>query len=142
MMSNEIMRLNDLWTDIYYRLRNQHHEKITHQGVRILQVIQKEKAVGIKDIAEAIQVSHNTASEHIKRLLQKKYVYKTRSVEDERKVILNLTSLGADVLYRHSGLDEEKLKQLLFDSMNHEERTLVLKAFSLMKERAEDVYDR
>ena len=27
MMSNEIMRLNDLWTDIYYRLRNQHHEK-------------------------------------------------------------------------------------------------------------------
>lgn len=117
-------------------------EKITHQGVRILQVIQKEKAVGIKDIAEAIQVSHNTASEHIKRLLQKKYVYKTRSVEDERKVILKLTSLGADVLYRHSGLDEEKLKQLLFDSMNNEERTLVLKAFSLMKERAEDVYDR
>ncbi|MEH7664338.1 MarR family transcriptional regulator, partial [Bacillus velezensis] len=109
---------------------------------RILQVIQKEKPVGIKDIAEAIQVSHNTASEHIKRLLQKKYVYKTRSVEDERKVILKLTSLGADVLYRHSGLDEEKLKQLLFDSMNNEERTLVLKAFSLMKERAEDVYDR
>ncbi|MFP3671572.1 MarR family transcriptional regulator [Bacillus sp. SIMBA_031] len=141
-MSNEIMRLNDLWTDIYYRLRYRHHEKITHQGVRILQVIQKEKAVGIKDIAEAIQVSHNTASEHIKRLLQKKYVYKTRSVEDERKVILKLTSLGADVLYRHSGLDEEKLKQLLFDSMNNEERTLVLKAFSLMKERAEDVYDR
>ena len=54
----------------------------------------KEKAVGIKDIAGAIQVSHNTASEHIKRLLKKKYVYKTRSVEDERKVILKLTSLG------------------------------------------------
>ncbi|WP_438421669.1 MarR family winged helix-turn-helix transcriptional regulator [Bacillus siamensis] len=141
-MANEMQELNGLWTDIYYRLRYQHHEKITHQGVRILQVIQKEQAVGIKDIAEAIQVSHNTASEHIKRLLKKKYVYKIRSVEDERKVILKLTNLGADVLYRHSGLDEEKLKQLLFDNMNNEERTLVLKAFSLMKERAEDVYDR
>lgn len=137
----EIVQLNQLWTDVYYHLRYNHQEKITHQVIRILQVIQKENFVGIKEIANAIQVSHNTASEHIKRLLEKKYLFKTRSIKDERKVILKLTDLGSDVLHRHSSLDEEKLKQLLFEKMSNEERNLILEAFNLLKERAEDVYN-
>jgi MarR family transcriptional regulator, organic hydroperoxide resistance regulator len=137
----EIVQLNQLWTDVYYQLRYKHQEKITHQAIRILQVIQKEHSVGIKEIANAIQVSHNTASEHIKRLLEKKYLIKTRSIKDERKVILKLTDLGSDVLHRHSSLDEEKLKQLLFEKMSNEERDLILEAFNLLKERAEDVYN-
>jgi MarR family transcriptional regulator, organic hydroperoxide resistance regulator len=137
----EIVQLNQLWTDVYYHLRYNHQEKITHQAIRILQVIQKENLVGIKEIANAIQVSHNTASEHIKRLLEKKYLFKTRSIKDERKVILKLTDLGSDVLHRHSSLDEEKLKQLLFEKMSNEERNLILEAFNLLKERAEDVYN-
>ncbi|MGE7762885.1 MarR family winged helix-turn-helix transcriptional regulator [Peribacillus sp. NPDC097895] len=141
-MLKEIVQVNQLWTDIYYQLRYTHQEKITHQSIRIMQVIQKENEVGIKEIAKAIQVSHNTASEHIKRLLEKKYVCKTRSIKDERKVILMLTELGSDVLHRHSSLDEEKLEQLLFEKMSHEERQLILEAFTLMKERAKDVYNR
>ncbi|MBV7509715.1 MarR family transcriptional regulator [Bacillus sp. sid0103] len=141
-MVKEIEQLNHLWTNIYYQLRYDHQEKITHQNIRILQVIQKEDEVGIKEIAEAIQVSHNTASEHIKRLLEKKYVFKTRSSEDERKVILRLTDLGNDVLHRHSSLDEEKLKQVLFEQMSDEERKLILEAFTLLKERAKDVRNR
>jgi MarR family transcriptional regulator, organic hydroperoxide resistance regulator len=137
----EIVQLNQLWTDVYYQLRYNHQEKITHQAIRILQVIQKENLVGIKEIANAIQVSHNTASEHIKRLLEKNYLFKTRSIKDERKVILKLTDLGSDVLHRHSSLDEEKLKQLLFEKMSNEERNLILEAFNLLKERAEDVYN-
>ncbi|MES1039718.1 MarR family winged helix-turn-helix transcriptional regulator [Peribacillus simplex] len=140
-MLKEIGQLNQLWTDIYYQLRYKHQEKITHQSIRILQVIQKENDVGIKEIAKTIHVSHNTASEHIKRLLEKKYVIKTRSIKDERKVVLKLTDLGGDVLHRHSSLDEEKLKQLLFEKMSKEERKLILEAFTLLKERAEDVHN-
>ncbi|WP_409271897.1 MarR family winged helix-turn-helix transcriptional regulator [Neobacillus sp. SCS-31] len=138
----EIKKINELWTDIYYLLRYNHQEKLTHQNIRILQVIQKENDVGIKEIATAIQVSHNTASEHIKRLIEKKYVYKTRSTDDERKVILRLTDLGMAVLHRHSSLDEEKLKHILFENMSREERQLILEAFSLLKERSADVYNR
>ena len=138
-MVKEIAGLNHLWTDIYYQLRYNHQEKIPHQSIRILQVIQKEEEVGIKEIAEAIQVSHNTASEHIKRLFEKKYVFKTRSIEDERKVILRLTDLGSDVLHRHSSLDEEKLQKVLFKQMSAEERESILEAFTLLKERAKDV---
>ncbi|OAJ76079.1 MarR family transcriptional regulator [Brevibacillus sp. SKDU10] len=141
-MTKEIVKLNQLWTDIYYQLRYNHNEKITHQSIRILQVIQKESEVGIKDIAQAIQVSHNTASEHIKRLLEKEYVFKTRSQIDERKVILKLTDAGNEVLHRHSSLDEEKLEHLLFEKMTAEERQFVLDAFTLIKERAEDVHTK
>ncbi|EWG12892.1 MarR family winged helix-turn-helix transcriptional regulator [Cytobacillus firmus] len=140
-MTKEIALLNHLWTDIYYQLRYIHQEKITHQSVRILQVIQKEEEAGIKEVAEAIQVSHNTASEHIKRLIEKKYVFKTRSSKDERKVILRLSDLGIDVLYRHSSLDEDKLRQVLFERMSDEERQRILEAFTLLKERAKDVHD-
>ena len=47
--------------------------------------------------------------------------------------------LKSDVLHRHSSLDEEKLKQVLFNQMEEEERDLVLEAFTLLKERAKDV---
>ncbi|QWI73154.1 MarR family transcriptional regulator (plasmid) [Bacillus mycoides] len=139
-MTNEIVQLNQLWTDIYYQLRYNHQEKITHQAIRIMQIIQKESEVGIKDIAHEIQVSHNTASEHVKRLLEKGYVFKTRSEVDERKVVLKLTDLGDEVLHRHSSLDEEKLKYILFEKMTYEERQSIVDAFTLLKERAENVY--
>ncbi|PLR78633.1 MarR family transcriptional regulator [Bacillus sp. V3-13] len=138
-MLKEINELNQLWTDIYYHLRFNHQEKITHQSIRILQVIQKENEVGIKEVAKAIQVSQNTASEHIKRLIEKKYLVKTRSIKDERKINLSLTDLGGEVLHRHSSLDEEKLKKLLFEMMSNDERRKILEAFALMKERATNV---
>ncbi|PET56742.1 MarR family transcriptional regulator [Bacillus sp. AFS001701] len=140
-MDKEIKQLNQLWTDIYYLLRYKHKENITHQSVRILQIIDKEDEVGIKDIAEGIKVSHNTASEHVKRLLEKDYVYKTRGEIDQRKVILMLTDLGKEVLLQNSSLNEEKLQQLLFEQMTEQERETILKAFNLMKERAQIVRD-
>lgn len=140
-MSNDIKRLNKLWTDIYYVLRYKHKEQITHQSVRILQIIDKENEVGIKEIAEGIQVSHNTASEHVKRLLDKEYVFKTRGEIDQRKVTLELTELGKKVLLQNSSLDEEKLHQLLFEQMTEQERETIFKAFNLMKERAQNVHD-
>ena len=139
---NDIKYLNQLWTDIYYQLRYIHPEKITHQSVRIMQAIQKEEEVGIKEVAEVIKVSHNTASEHVKRLIEKKYVFKTRSSKDERKVILRLTDLGNAVLHRHTSLDEEKLHSLLFKYMNEQERKQILDAFTLMKERAFESFTR
>lgn len=140
-MTKEIKQLNQLWTDIYYILRYKHKENITHQSVRILQIIEKENDVGIKDIAQGIQISHNTASEHVKRLLEKEYVYKTRGIVDQRKVILKLTDLGKDVLLQNSSLNEEMLQHLLYEHMTDEERKSILDALHLMKERAQHVHN-
>ncbi|KIL43181.1 MarR family winged helix-turn-helix transcriptional regulator [Jeotgalibacillus campisalis] len=128
-------QLNQYWTDIYFHLHYPHKEKISHQVVRILQLVDKIDGVGVNDIASHIQVSQNTASEHVKRIIEKKLLTKERDSLDERKVVLRLTDLGRDVLHRNTSLDEEKLQHVI-DGLEDSEKELVEKAFQLLSERA------
>ncbi|MBU8688804.1 MarR family winged helix-turn-helix transcriptional regulator [Priestia megaterium] len=134
----KVEELNSYWTSIYYHLHYTHQEKITHQIIRLLQHIDKSSSVGIKEIADYLHVSHNTASEHVKRSIEKGYVYKNRDIQDERKVILHLTEAGKDILKRNSSLDEEKVSAILLE-MTASEKQLIQQAFRLLSERAEHV---
>lgn len=79
---NEITdQLNRHWTNIYYHLHYTHQEKITHQAIRIMQHIEKNQHATVGFIAKKLSVSHNTASEHIKRLIQKGYIEKIRQTD-------------------------------------------------------------
>ncbi|MEI2339471.1 winged helix-turn-helix transcriptional regulator [Priestia megaterium] len=134
----KVEELNSYWTSIYYHLHYTHQEKITHQTIRLLQHIDKSSSVGIKEIADYLHVSHNTASEHVKRNIDKGYVYKNRDIYDERKVILHLTEAGKDLLKRNSSLDEEKVSAILRE-MTASEKQLIQQAFQLLSERAKHV---
>ncbi|MGF9888345.1 MarR family winged helix-turn-helix transcriptional regulator [Priestia megaterium] len=134
----KVEELNSYWTSIYYHLHYTHQEKITHQTIRLLQHIDKSSSVGIKEIADYLHVSHNTASEHVKRNIDKGYVYKNRDIHDERKVILHLTEAGKDLLKRNSSLDEEKVSAILRE-MTSSEKQLIQQAFQLLSERAKHV---
>ncbi|WP_408009839.1 MarR family winged helix-turn-helix transcriptional regulator [Pseudalkalibacillus sp. A8] len=131
--------LNKHWTDIYFMLHYPHEEKITHQVIRILQLVEKREKVGINSIASYFNVSHNTASENVKRIIAKKYLKKRRDPEDDRRVILNITTLGKEVLYRNTSLDYDKLKSII-NNMSSDEQLLVKNAFELLKKRAENVH--
>ncbi|USD13940.1 MarR family winged helix-turn-helix transcriptional regulator [Priestia megaterium] len=134
----KVEELNSYWTSIYYHLHYTHQEKITHQTIRLLQHIDKSSSVGIKEIADYLHVSHNTASEHVKRNIDKGYVHKNRDIHDERKVILHLTEAGKDLLKRNSSLDEEKVSAILRE-MTASEKQLIQQAFQLLSERAKHV---
>ncbi|MCM3020339.1 MarR family winged helix-turn-helix transcriptional regulator [Priestia megaterium] len=134
----KVEELNSYWTSIYYHLHYTHQEKITHQTIRLLQHIDKSSSVGIKEIADYLHVSHNTASEHVKRNIDKGYVYKNRDIHDERKVILHLAEAGKDLLKRNSSLDEEKVSAILRE-MTASEKQLIQQAFQLLSERAKHV---
>lgn len=62
-----IQDMNNYFTTIYYYLHTTHEDVISHQSVRILQMIQKEDEVTVRDIAGLLNISQNTASEHIKK---------------------------------------------------------------------------
>jgi len=128
-------KLNQYWTDIYFHLHYPHGEKITHQMVRILQLIDKNAKVFVNDIATYLDISHNTASEHVKRMIHKNYIEKKRDQEDERKVILQLTDIGKTVLHENTSLDEEKLNHI-FSQMDEVEKELIKNAFKLLSERS------
>lgn len=107
------MELNSYFTDIYYYLHRTHEQTISHQSVRILQMIQKEDGVTVSFVSEALRISHNTASEHIKKLVKNGWIIKNRSEQDQRKVYLELTSAGIAVLKENTELDELKLQKAL-----------------------------
>ena len=137
-MDFNVKTLNNYWTDIYFHLHYPHKEKITHQVIRVLQLIEKKQNIGINDVSSYLNVSHNTASENVKRIIERSYVMKDRDPLDERRVILKLTDLGREVLQRNTSLDENKLIDI-WDNLSSDEKSLVESAFKLLRERAKNV---
>jgi MarR family transcriptional regulator, organic hydroperoxide resistance regulator len=130
-----VTQLNQHWTDLYFHLHIQHQEKISHQVIRILQLVEKRDEVGVKNVADLLSITQHTASEHVKRIIEKGYILKKKHSDDERKVILELTDSGRAVLFRNTSLDEDKLQAAL-NLMTPEERTAVSEAFRLLTEKA------
>ncbi len=135
MMNGKVNLLNEYWTDIYFHMHYQHKEQISHQVVRILQLVDKQEGIGVKEIASYLDISQNTASEHVKRMSEKNYLKKLRDPQDERKVILCLTDFGKEVLHRNTSLDQDKLVQVL-NQMDESEKKLVEQALKILSERA------
>lgn len=128
-----IDELNKYFSDIYFELHPLHEEAISHQSVRILQMVHKKQFVMIRDIAEHLSISHNTASEHVKKLVNSGWIKKERYEEDQRKVYLHLTELGLKIVKKNTELDEEKLQAAL-DKLSEEEKLQVVQAFQLLSE--------
>ncbi|WP_342600022.1 MarR family winged helix-turn-helix transcriptional regulator [Psychrobacillus sp. FSL H8-0483] len=134
-MMEQITKLNHYWTDIYFYLHYPHEDKISHQAVRILQLIEKQPQVGVNEVASFLHISPNTASEHVKRLLEKKYIIKDKNAEDQRKVIICLTELGKNILHRNTSLDEDKLQTVL-EKLSDSEKVMIEKALEILSEGA------
>ncbi|MED1599566.1 MULTISPECIES: MarR family winged helix-turn-helix transcriptional regulator [Bacillus] len=135
----DVKQINDSLTDIYFYLHYKHEETLTHQNVRCMQTVKKQKEVTIKDLSEVLDVTHHTASEHIKRLIKKGILQKERSAHDKRIVYVKLTPYGEEVLKRNTELDEEKLQAIL-ERLTSEEQQKIIDAFSLLREEVKHVY--
>ncbi|WJX02656.1 MarR family winged helix-turn-helix transcriptional regulator [Priestia aryabhattai] len=135
----DVTKINDSLTDIYFYLHYKHEETLTHQNIRCMQMIKKKKEVTVKDLSEVLDVTHHTASEHIKRLINKGILEKERSAYDKRIVYVKLTPYGEEVLKRNTELDEDKLKMIL-ERLTLEEQQKIIDAFSVLKEEIKHVY--
>ncbi|PFE06223.1 transcriptional regulator [Bacillus cereus] len=133
--------INQNWETIYYHLRYEYTDNLSHQAIRILQIISRETETTIGKVASELGLSHNTASEHVKRLIQKGFVIKERNKRDERVVNLALTTEGKEALAKHTLLDEEKLK-ILEAQFSEEEQQLLEKAFSLLAKESKYAFPR
>ena len=132
--------LNNYFTTIYYYLHpEQQNPSISHQSVRILQYIQKEKHVTIGDIAISFNISHNTASEHVKKLERNGWVVKERSSHDQRIVYIKLTEEGLHVVQINTELDVEKLSKV-WGSLTETQQEEIERAFKLLSEVASNVH--
>jgi MarR family transcriptional regulator, organic hydroperoxide resistance regulator len=99
---------------LYFLLKYEYTEDLTHQTVRVLQFISmSDGQPRIDDVRRHMDLSPNTASEMVKRLATKGLVERRRSLSDERVVELALTEKGKRTLREQTEMDVSKLKQCI-----------------------------
>ena len=98
---------------IYHRCHPHYTFALSHQSVRVLQLLNEERAVAVQRVADFLGCAANTASELISRMVSKGLIEKKRSEADERVVHLCLTDVGIAAFDEHVGLDVLRLAQAL-----------------------------
>ena len=133
------VRINDNLTNIYFYLHYENQGDISHKSIRLLQLLEKRDEVTVGDVAEYFRISPNTASENVKRLVKSGFIKKENSLEDERKVILHLTTSGKSTVLINTYYDEEKLAQVS-ESLAEVDRQKISEGFSLLREACERLF--
>ena len=70
---------------------------ITYPQYIVMLVLWEDDALSIKEIGERIQLNTNTLTPLLKRMEELKFISRSRSVRDERIVLVNLTKAGSDL---------------------------------------------
>ncbi|NVK24818.1 MAG: MarR family transcriptional regulator [Gammaproteobacteria bacterium] len=71
---------------------------LTSPQLLVLQAVKSKENIMVKEIAESITLSSATITSILDRLERRNLVVRQRSTLDKRKVGINLTSLGEDII--------------------------------------------
>jgi MarR family transcriptional regulator, organic hydroperoxide resistance regulator len=126
------------FTQLYYYCHSPYKEEIGHRALRALQYIAMNAQSTVQDIATYLGVAHNTASELIRRLVERGVVRKHRSTTDERVVHVIVTDDGRQVLRDQTGLDRDKLSQCLSEMPPHDVER-IHQAFQTLRQRLQEM---
>jgi DNA-binding MarR family transcriptional regulator len=129
-ISAEAASLARDYAAVYRHCHPAYSMNLGHQAVRALQLV-AEAPMTVGDLAAALAVAPNTASELVRRLVQRGLVEKQRSTTDERSVTLSITMPGRHVLDENTLLDRAKLSRCLA-GMPAAERRLVAAGMELL----------
>ena len=82
-----------------------------HQLMLALKGLHKDVRPLVREMAERLQIQHNSAVELVNRLARGGYVRRQRAGEDRREVLLSLTPKGEKVLRELSLHHRDELRQ-------------------------------
>lgn len=91
---------------------------ITYPQYLVLLVLWEEDAMSVNDIAKRLILNTNTITPLLKRMEQQGLLNRERSKEDERKVIVYLTTQGNELQEEAKTVPEKLLQELLNGSMD------------------------
>lgn len=81
-----------------------------HQLLLVLKGLPEGKAATVGELAERLQIQHHSAVELINRMVDRKLIERSRDEGDQRRVFVNLTAYGDEVLRRLSLLHRTELR--------------------------------
>jgi DNA-binding MarR family transcriptional regulator len=83
-----------------------------HQALLAIKGFPGRDRVTVGELAERLQLRHHSAVGLIDRLVGEKLVSRTSSLEDRRRVLIQLTSRGEEVLGKLSAGHREQLRRI------------------------------
>lgn len=91
--------------------------EITYPQYLVLMILWEKDAIPVNDIAKKLILNTNTITPLLKRMEKQGLVKRERSLEDERKVIIELTKEGKDLREKAKSIPEDLSKKLLDSSL-------------------------
>lgn len=79
----------------------------------ILQLVSKSPNIGVSVLAEQLSIHQSTCSLLVEKLVKRKLITKVRSVDDQRRVVLEVTNQAKDLLNKAPGPAEGALPNAL-----------------------------
>jgi DNA-binding MarR family transcriptional regulator len=81
-----------------------------HQLLLALKGLPKDRVATVGELAERLQIRHHSMVELINRMVDRNLLERSRGESDQRKVIINLTPYGDEVLRKLSILHRTELR--------------------------------
>jgi DNA-binding MarR family transcriptional regulator len=86
---------------------------ITGSQLWLMQEVSKTPGIGVSDLAERMSIHQSTCSQLVEKLVNRQFVLKERSKEDQRRVGLRLTAEAAKLIKKAPGPAEGVLPEAL-----------------------------
>jgi DNA-binding MarR family transcriptional regulator len=83
-----------------------------HQALLAIKGFPGRESVTVGELAERLQLRHHSVVGLINRLMTRKLVSRTASAEDHRRVIVQLTTRGENILEKLSSAHTEQLSRI------------------------------
>jgi DNA-binding MarR family transcriptional regulator len=91
---------------------------ITYPQYLVLLVLWENDGLYVNQITEKLLLSTNTLSPLLKRMEKMEFLQRTRSIEDERSVIVQLTEKGSKLKEQAKPIPEKLIKILLTENID------------------------
>jgi DNA-binding MarR family transcriptional regulator len=87
--------------------------EITYPQYLVLMILWEKDDIPVNDIAKKLILNTNTITPLLKRMEQQGIIKRVRSTEDERKVIVSLTSKGRQLQDKAISIPQQLTQQLI-----------------------------
>jgi DNA-binding MarR family transcriptional regulator len=95
--------------------------EITYPQYLVLMILWEKDDIPVNDIAKKLILNTNTITPLLKRMEQQGIIKRVRSTEDERKVIVSLTSKGRQLQDKAISIPQQLTQQLINGNQKPEE---------------------
>lgn len=80
---------------------------ITANQSEVLIILAAHEPLSLKEVGELLICERKSPSRLVQKLVEKNLVYKSQSIEDNRKTVLHLTKKGRDLIPKINQLEDE-----------------------------------